>query len=561
MLTPNSALLWEVWRTLRWRIPLALCVMLFVPALFILDAIGGQRGGSLTTRLIEFSPPSQFALSVFNFVVCSLLIGQAIGAPTRQFAFPVTNKSLATVRLFPGALACAGLYLAFASIVNLFCVPDTHWSYLSPALTYGVGYMLAYAGISQFHGNDNRMGIAGLGVGMVLLFWIGGHYGSRWWVEVNQFWPELSPDEVFVLLATAVVSWLSLVESLGRDRRGLGRGRLRPAAESVGLIHPRDWKPLRPFASPWLALFWREWRQDGWLLPCVMVVFHSLLAIINVGALLLHPEYVRNDDQLGLTLGITIAFLYMSVAAPWFISLSSGPGKWALWQKPWPTSQSTLPVSDATLGGIVFARSLASTVTGALGIILVGAIWYGCVCGVLTAHGIAPAIRIDRTMKFPELLLGGASLTGASLILTAWMTSGWATAATLSGRRWIALLPVGCIPAMIVVAFLSSLMGHPQGSQFIEGVQYLVLGLLLAGMLAAYIFVTIRDLLKIKGLLFGAVVLIITEVVGVTLLYHSAEAQGVQVPAAFVRVMMMCLTLAAAPPALIPLATHFNRHR
>lgn len=558
MLTPSSALLWEVWRSLRWRIPLALCVMLFVPAVAILDMIGhGGRGRSLAIGLIEFSPPLQFALTVFNFVVCSLLIGQAIGAPTRQFAFPVTNKSLAAVRLFPGAVACAALYLVFVCIINLFCVSGTHWLYLGPALTYGVGYMLAYAAISQFRGSDNRMGIAGLGVGLVLLFWIGGHYGSRWWVEVIQFWPELSTNEVFVLLATAIVSWLSLVESLGRDRRGLGRGRLRPAAEPVALIHLRDWKPLRPFSSPWLALFWREWRQDGWLLPCVMVVFHSLFAIINVGALMIHPEYAWIDqDQLGLTLGITTAFLYMCVAAQWFISLSSGPGKWVLWQKPWPTSQSTLPVSDATLGGIVFARSLASTVTGALGIILVGAIWYGCVYGILTSRGITPAIRIHQAIKLPELLLGGASL-----ILTAWMTSGWATAATLSGRRWIALLPVSCIPALIVVGFLSSFRGPPQAGRFIEGLQYLVLGLLLAGMLAAYIVGTIQDLLKLESLLFGAVVLIITEVVGVTLLYHNAEAQGVQMPAAFVRVMMVCLTLAAAPPALIPLATHFNRHR
>ena len=81
------------------------------------------------------------------------------------------------------------------------------------------------------------------------------------------------------------------------------------------------------------------------------------------------------------------------------------------------------------------------------------------------------------------------------------------------------------------------------------------------GMLAAFVVAYDRGLIGYRTILVGLLLCGTTEIIGIELLAQArAFVPGYGHPANNGMILLL-LSLSAAPPALIPLATYYNRHR
>ncbi len=559
MLTAVSALQWEIRRSLRVRLLGVFFLLLLLPGLTLLPNLQRQmRDIEIPYEELAISPNIHLVITIINLIICLFGIGQAVGMSVRQYTLPIPTQALATIRIIPGAVCCAGLYLALSSLFNVLF--SASWPCLSPALTYGVAYMVMYATIYRFRGNETRMGVAGLVMGTVLLFWVGGHYGTWWWVRPEHAWPELSLPELLTLMLAAYLSWRSLVDALERDRRGAGWGRVIARTDPASVDAFARRRPARRFMSAFSALFWQDWRQDGWLIPIVTVSLLSISATVHVGSLALFERVrLESGPAHGVDLGVSLmGFLPLCAILPWFLGLSGQYGKRAARNQVWPTGQSTLPLSDAAMGWICLTRVIASSLVAGVGIVTVGLVWYGAVEIIAQTYDL-PNNHIFRHE--------GISITecyryAGSLALTLWLTAGFSTAATLTGRRWIASLPLMIIPVWIAGVFVASVMPTPWAAQTVlVFLTFTVLGLALFWTVTAYIVGIAFDLITYRSILAGFLLFALTEIVGIALIgpLRSAFHNGLDTTS--FNFWIMLFALAGAPPALIPLATYYNRHR
>jgi hypothetical protein len=568
MLTAKSALSWEIRRALFPALLIAIGLSLFFCSMPAMPGISARlHGVDIPLKELSFSRQIQFPMTVLNLILCLFVIGQAIGMSPRQYPLPISSQTLATVRLIPGALACAGVYIVTSNILNLLFYAG--WPSLGPALTYGVSFMVVYTVIALFRGNDHRIALAGLSVGIVLLFWIGGHYGPRWWLTLKHDWPDVSASELLILALAAATSWCGLVAVIDRDRRGAGWGRIvhRTAAASQVSVAVRN-RPSRRFMSAATAYFWQEWRLDGWLVCCVVVGIQILLATISTLSPFTHNEqqFIRFDHQYEFA-AMVGGFLPACVVLPWFLGLTGKQGIRAYKNQFWPTGESTLPLSDTALGWIYFARVIASSLVAMVGVLLVSGVWYLGTELVAVFFKMIPDNRVSLQLITSLEVLRASAYIGI-MALTLWLTAGLSCAATLTGRRWIAAIPLLIIGAWFVIGSAIVLL-MPYGSRGMPGHLFevfitIVLALCVLWMLLAYIFGVGYEILKVPGALFGMGVGAFALALGLTIVYLSETHFGASgshlTVAPFVQLVML-FSLAAAPPALIPLATYYNRHR
>lgn len=557
MLTATSALHWEIRRSIRLPLVAVFFLAMLIPGLGLVPNIERQlRGTHIPLEEIAFSPSVHLVVTILNLVFILLGIGSAVGMPVRHFTLPIPTHTLAAIRMIPGAVCCSALYLTLSVFFNVLF--GAGWPIVGPALTYGVAYMIMYATIYRFRGNDTRICVAGLVVGTLLLFWIGGHYGTYWWIRTEHHWSDLSINELLALAVTASCAWYNLKDGMERDRRGAGWGRtierVNPASVSAAI--PR--RPLRQFSSSFGALFWQDWKMDGWLVPVVTVTLLSICAGIHVGSLILFKEIRTQHPIHGPDIFISLmGFLPLCAILPFFLGLSGQYGKRAAKNQTWPTGQSTLPLSDAAIGWVCVTRVICSSLTGAIGIVVVGALWFLGVEAVIQGY----ALRQDSYMPH-GFNTQHAIRYLAGLGLTLWLTATFSTAATLTGRRWIAGLPLMVIPLWIFGGFISMLMPNPWTAQMVfVFMAYTLLALALVWTVIAYIAGIVHDVITYRSLLCGFLIFVLFEGVGISLLEPLKTAPVYALSPNEWNLWIMLIALSASPPALIPLATYFNRHR
>ena len=567
MLTAASALRWEMSRNLRWRLLWTFFGMLFIPTLTILHILEGQlRGRPLSIEQTQVLPAVHMAVTIINLGLCLFGIGQGVGMSVRHYSLPVTSQMLATVRLLPGAACCAGLYLCISSLFNFVFRVD--WPGMGPALTYGVAYMVAYSTLYRFRGHETRVGIGGLAFALLLILWVAGHYvvdnlDRGWWKHPPHAWPVLSATELVVLLTIGFVSWLSLVDAIDRDRRGVGWGRVIESTDAATIaattFHRRR---AGVFRSSFTALFWQEWKLDGWLIPIVTVGLQSIFATIHVTTLTLSAERrmleILHETEVA---SILFAFLPMCAVVPWFLSLSGQHGRRAAASRLPPTSLMTLPLSDALVGWAYASRVLASSLVAMLGVLCVGAMWFGAVELIqLVAHDMTrrPLFPVGSGRPSTD----PASTYVFSLIVGLWLSVGISCAATLSGRRWIAAAPLLVVPGwFFFLIFAGTFLRHGAFDLFAGVVGLSVLIAMNLGMLAAFVVAYDRGLIGYRTILVGLLLCGTTEIIGIELLAQARAFVPGYGHQANNGMILLLLSLSAAPPALIPLATYFNRHR
>ena len=571
MLTASSALRWEIRRGLQWNVGLTFLGLVMIASFTLIEAFYLRYWRfEVSPEHWRTTPGAHLAVTLINLGICLLGIGQGVGMSTRQYSLPVTSRLLATLRILPGAVCCAGLYLVLSTLFNVVFTAD--WPYLGPALTYGVSFMVMYATVYRFRGNDNRIGLAGLIMGTIIVCWVLGHYprdSQDVYVYVYHRWVELTVTEVFILGVTAILSWWSLVDAIERDRRGAGWGRAIELPFTTAISAGTRRKPLRPFRSSATATFWLEWKQDGWLVPSVIIGLTALLAIWNVTNVIdeiCHPDGLKFNLSHRMGMGTLIfASIPICFVSPWFSSVLGTHGKRAIAQRVWPTGQSTLPLSDAGLGWIALTRCLTSTLVSLIGVLLVGAVWMGAIELAIRFYPVGktlPFWRPDQAGSEQALIV---AVYIAMLTFIGWIGAGLATAAALSGRRWIAAIPLGIVPVWLLVVVVQSSLPFPESEVFLWSVMCLTLTPALGGILSAYAFGTSRGVIGMRSLLIGGSAFVVAEAIVIALwnweriIAQSRGTVGENVAALYL--FMALGALAAAPPAIIPLATYYNRHR
>lgn len=551
-----QALLWEVWRPNRIRCITTMVSMLCVPGIMTLVSLPRHP---LEMRYGDFLPmswESQMITLWVNLIICVLSVGYGMGYPTRHYALPVTTRQLVLIRLIPGALSCSLLSLAVSGLFNqLF---NAGFPYLGPTLTYGIGYLAGYALVSIFYARENMRTLAGLGAGLIVGFWIFGHYPT-WWNFGLQFrWPVVGPLELGVLVATVVLSWALLESVLTLDRKGWGWAQPSHRSESQEAERYIHHSPARRFRSAFGALYWQEWRQDGWLWPLGLASTFAMVVTIHFSTFLYGGHVGFPEDTASEIVTITFAFLVMGALLPWCLGAVTRQGRKSQADKPLPTSISTLPISDKTLAWVTILRSMASVGMSWLCVGLIAVVW--ATCRSLVADGVnwATLFSSRGNPNYWMAVFGIASY----LILTAWLTIGVGAATGLSGRSWIVFLPILFILFWIGAGVLSIIVDHSTAEALLTLVATVIPVWLAVGTIAAYVRGGSRGVIGIETLLLGVAILLFVESLFVAeLLYTSVSHPMTGVRWGTIWRFGLFLTVAAAPPAVVPLSVHYNRHR
>ncbi|MDB5389341.1 MAG: hypothetical protein JWM11_4987 [Planctomycetaceae bacterium] len=583
-------LLWEFWRPIRWRLVVAFFAMSLLPGLVTLANAPWRLESPWQLLSMSWSElrPMPWELQMLtiwvNAVICVLAVGNSVGYPIRHYTLPISTRQLALTRLLPGALTCSSLYLVLASLLNWFC--NSGWPYLGPALTYGLGYIFGYAIISRIYGRENLKTLAGLCIAILGGFWIAGHYPLRLNFATsfslneevrlqNEIlspplsgfgpsfrWPAVSLIELSCVGLVILIAWRITETGFVLDRKG--RGWAHPAirsweSETVANVHQSR---LKRFRSPFAALFWQEWRQDGWLWPTAIACTYGLVASISITVTALWPQQRLPSDDVSAIIGVTFAFMAFGALLPWCVGVVTTQGRKSQVDKTLPTSLSTLPVSDATVAWVALCRSLCSVALSWACSLCIGMTWiliYYFGGGDVTSSSFSPGPG-QPTMT--TAILGGL----AWLSFFAWFATGVGASTALSGRSWIAFLPIMFIPLWFGLALAMNILMVLIGQSVAEFlILYGLTGILLAlvtGMLASYRRAMSRNVIGMRSLLTGMAILILVE--GVLTAYYWQSDFPDNVAAshfAFIWRFGLFLALAAAPPAVAPLAVHFNRHR
>jgi hypothetical protein len=542
-------LLWEFWRPNRWRFLMAFLAMLIAPA-FLIFIEPFQR--EWHSRQLDWW--SQMGAICVNFAICSLTVGYWVGFPARHYTLPISIRQLAWIRLLPGAATCSGFYLLIALLFNTAC--NAGFPYVGPALTYGVGYLLGYAAISRVYGRENLRTLAGLIVGVLVGIWICGHYDIRWNFGPSIRWPGVTVVELALLGFVSLTAWWITESGFALDRKGNGWAQASVQnAESTDSEKHRCYR-LKRFRSPFAALFWQEWRQDGWLWPTALSGTYCLIAVVTFIALTFHQEPLLKDASDSIVVSM-LAFMAFGTLLPCFLGVFTAQGRKSQVDKPLPTSIATLPVSDATLAWVAILRSLCSVAMSWLLVALIGCSWMLChfaYYGEFNWSGFGMGAGQNSIPTAVAWTIGWG-------LFCAWFTTGVGTATGLSGRSWIVFLPVAYFPIWIAsAALIYSCFQRPAADAIAFMATTVLLLVIPIGSCAGYVRAWRRNVIGIKTLLAGEAILILVEGLLIQWWFTTTVTS---VPTGVWEFLQFSsfLAVAAAPPAIVPLAVHFNRHR
>jgi hypothetical protein len=516
---------WEMLRHGRWSLLGALFGAILFP-LLLLTAL--EHDGAID--------PQEPALIIVHVVMTQISmfifaagIFTAQGHPSRLFAFPVPTTTLVTWHLLPAMAATACGSLLATSLFN--ALFNLGWPLWGPALFGAVALAAIYAVLWLtektawlFWG----LTVGGGGLGL----WYKSRYGATF-SQPTRLWVEVTPAEILTLLGIAVLAWFVAVAGVSRTRRG---DTIPPLGIVAWIIRTFDRAPDLglPFRSPAQAQFWFEWTKKGWALPA-SVIFGTVVGLC--GWLLFN----RKPEDLYHAFVAGGAILSAAAFVAGLIMGNSGPND-----------------ADYAMGGFLATRPMTDTdmsrtilKTAGQSVIVAWAIWafsFLTLYVILRLCGVTiPTLPIEMGWwYFPATLLGP------------WMIVGLGAAVGLANR------PV--LVAKLVCGLFALFIGLPLFARFFLSpsartlLWYATIGVCAAVLIltTAWCFVAARR----------------RELIGSPTVYVAAALWSVLVtpvvtewilrtdrPPDLYLFAVTALALAVAPPAAVPLALSFNRHR
>lgn len=221
--------------------------------------------------------PSMFVMQItmvqINMFIFSCAVFDALGQPSRLYAFPISTSSLVAWQMLPAMALVALESLASTACMN--AVFDLNWPLWGPALFAAVGVVAIQAAMWLTE-KSAWLPVAIGFAGAILGLWFKSRIGPMFSMPTHQ-WDVVTPGEVFTLLTFAGLSYCGAVVGVARRRCG-------EPLPSLGIIAwiERVFDPPpdvgAPFATPAQAHFWFEWRRKGLIMP-VTVVFAMVIGL------------------------------------------------------------------------------------------------------------------------------------------------------------------------------------------------------------------------------------------------------------------------------------------
>ena len=216
-------------------------------------------GGLWIHGAILPTDPSMITMHVVLVQINIVTFGAAVlaiqGNVARLYSFPVATSALVTWHLL---LAMAAMAIeSAASIAALNALFQLDWPLWGPALFAAVA--LAAVQATLWHTENSAwlpcaMAVVGGGLGV----WLKSRYGAPL-AQPQHFWIELTPGEVTVMLAIAVLVYGVAIRAVARNRRGDRLGSLGITAWLTHIFDPAPDVGLS-FRTAAQAQFWLEWR-------------------------------------------------------------------------------------------------------------------------------------------------------------------------------------------------------------------------------------------------------------------------------------------------------------
>jgi hypothetical protein len=519
-----AALAWETFDRGRWSLPAAALGALAFPVL-VLSALSQE--GALN--------PVDHSMLIMHLVMVQmnlLIFGSPLAASawkmSRLYPYPASSATLITWRLIPIMVATFVETVAWTAALNLLF--DLDWPLWGPALLSSVtiAAVLAAAWLSA----GSRWIIFALTVlATVLSLWFKSRYGGMFSNPIHH-WSNVTPGEIFTMLAATGVVWLIAVTGLARSRRGEPPFSLGVIAWLDRLLD-RAPSAARAFRSPAHAQFWYHWRH-GWLAPGMAIAF-------VIAGLVFWLFSNRNPHDLveGVFGGVAFLMCAAFVGGIALADVSSG--------RDTITGQflATRPMTPAAQARIILRAAAAS-------MLLAWAVWAVAAAlayGVCAALGAWPSPLVPKDQDWRQI---PAAFVGS------WICASNVAAAVLAGRpRGLVRIIAGVIGAYIVIVFTATfaLSSHAQQQLGLTlGVAFGIACLL--GTIAAFVAARRRALVDTTTAWAALAVWAALVVAAVLALPATIPA-----PRTAYIMLVGVLALAVAPLAAAPLALAWNRHR
>src|SRR3954447_12678204 len=253
-----ATMTWEIFRRGSWKLLAATLGAIAFPAMIF---VALRHDGA------DFSDPTILMMHILFVNNMILLIGAALfaaqGRMSQLYAYPLPTSSIVAWRLLPAMVINGALTAACIGCLNL--IFDLGWPVWGPAMFAAVAMACVNAFVWLFEKSQIWLAVAMAVVAAVLGFWFKSRYGPAF-SSSTHYWQEVTPTDVFTMLATSVFAYWVAVKAVARNRRG-------EPGFSLGWVDWLDRVLDRSTAygtrlnSPFQAQCWFQWRRKGWLMP------------------------------------------------------------------------------------------------------------------------------------------------------------------------------------------------------------------------------------------------------------------------------------------------------
>ena len=443
MCSPGWAFAWEIWRGSRILLVLTLTYLLALVLLVNVCPAGTLDPEVIAILTIPLGCAGLPLWAVLSHTEHADLMACESAYPRRAFTLPLRTVALASWPMTLGVAAVAPYWLAVAGLVlrpGGLPVPV-----LWPAVF--VAALLAWGQVVMWL----PLPLPGLRI-LVAVPVLGGMMTGAALGSVY----EVSPLMLLAVSAGLIpTGYLVAVVAVERARRGDTPVRSWPALLRRGATTAPP-----PFAAARAALFWLEWRRNGWTLPgLVLLILVSELLLLALAGGSGRPDMQPDGFLAAFQAGV---FLVSLVLFPTL--LAGGAGASLGNGHPWSRKVSTLPAFSAvrpvTSAAMIAVKlrvaARATLLTWGLAYLAILALLPLSPAGVVLerwARQLIDTQGLKGAVLLVLIVLGLPALTGKEFISQLWLG--------LTGRPWVPMamavvFPVGLIAMTLVGQWASN---------------------------------------------------------------------------------------------------------
>lgn len=538
------ALMWEYWRQSRWTLLTSTLGITALPAMIygILTLDGAFDPNEPGFRQMQFV---WFLTQMFCIGATAFPNPQAIN---RLYSLPASSWSLTIWRMIPCLTLVATMFLATNLVLNLLF--RFNWPLLPPVL-FLVTAKACLLATAWWTGKSHWLAFVSVSVvGLALGVWLKWHYGG-WTDGSPDVWTEVTFSDGATMAAAFAISVYVAQCGVARSRRGDVFTFPRLRALFGWLFYPvcaaLDFcVNNRPCGSRLLVQCWYEWRTKGLVLPAMFVA--SLVAGFPFWAWFGFPADLIVRFLVGI---ITFAPIMAAI-----FGLPAGHCG-SETQAEMGTFLATRPLSDPEYAGALL-RSATRMLLVTWG--LWSAVFVPTIAVLYLALGREPLALLLRTGE-PSLELQGLPLLILGSLGGAWTLTGIAMSLTATGRvQFFVPVLMGSFSAIIAWLLATKFLIPADLMPAMTNTMLCLIGIVFFLLtIAAYLGAWKRSFIAPRTMGIAAILWIVISLGSLVIWHVFLPHRLITLPLSLC--FLGVVALAVAPPATMPLAVAWNRHR